>query len=364
MVGLEKNQLHTVTIEGYSSEGMGIARIDGQVVFVHNAVRGEICTIRILKVLKQVAFAKVEEVLEGSGGRQVPDCPHYPACGGCDFRHLTYEEELQAKRQRVEDALRRIGGADIAVKEILGSENTVGYRNKSQFPISPKGQAGFFRARSHDVIPATDCLLQTDQANAVARAVEQYLREFSVPAYDEKKRTGLLRHIYVRTNREGQALVCLVVHGKKLSHEKDLVERIRAAVPETVGVVLNVNTKDTNVILGDSYRTLWGEDTLMDTLCGHTFRLSIPSFYQVNRPQAERLYQKGVELAGLTGQETVLELYCGVGTITLTMADKAKQVIGAKKLQYAATTITLDESFLFHDLLRVCHDVTPYILVS
>ena len=327
---LEKNQLHTVTVEGYSSEGMGIARIDGQVVFIHGAVRGEVCTVRILKVLKQVAFARVEQVLERGKGRQEPDCPHYPACGGCDFRHVTYEEELEAKRQRVEDALRRIGGADITVTEILGSEETVGYRNKSQFPISPRGEAGFYRARSHDVIPATDCRLQTNEANAIARAVEQYLRTYRVAAYDEKKRTGLLRHIYVRTNRDAEALVCLVVNGKKLPHERELVETICAAAPGTVGVVLNTNTKDTNVILGDQYRTLWGEDTLMDELCGHTFRLAIPAFYQVNRPQAQRLYEKGIELAELTGEELVLELYCGAGTITLAMADRAKKVIGAE----------------------------------
>jgi len=330
MAGLEKNQLHTVTVEGYSSEGMGIARIDGQVVFIHGAVRGEICTIRILKVLKNAAFARVEQVLERSAGRAEPDCPHYPACGGCDFRHLTYEEELLAKRQRVEDALRRIGGADVSVEEILGSEETERYRNKSQFPVSREGRAGFYRARSHDVIPATDCLLQTKQANAVAQAVEQWMRDAKVPAYDERSGKGLVRHIYVRTNREAQALVCLIANGKKLPREEELVRRIRTACPETVGVVLNVNTRQTNVILGDAYRTLWGEDTLTDTLCGNVFRLSIPSFYQVNRPQAERLYGKAVEMAALTGQETVLELYCGAGTITLAMAGKAKKVIGAE----------------------------------
>ena len=330
MAELEKNQLHTVTVEGYSSEGMGIARIDGQVVFIHGAVRGEICTIRILKVLKNVAFARVEQVLERSGGRLEPDCPHYPACGGCDFRHLTYEEELEAKRQRVEDALRRLGGAEISVDTILGSEQTVGYRNKSQFPVARDGRAGFYRARSHDVIPATDCLLQTEQANSVAQAVEHWMREAKVAAYDERSGKGLVRHIYVRTNREGQALVCLIVNGKKLPREAELVEKIRQACPDTVGVVLNSNTRQTNVVLGDTYRTLWGEDTLTDTLCGNVFRLSIPSFYQVNRPQAEVLYGKAVELAGLTGEETVLELYCGAGTITLAMAGRAKQVLGAE----------------------------------
>ena len=327
---LEKNQLHTVTITGYSAEGMGIARVDSQVVFVHGAVRGEECVIRILKVLKNVAFARVEEILRLAEGRQESDCPHYPACGGCDFRHLTYEEELEAKRLRVQDALQRIGGVDITVSEILGSEETLYYRNKSQFPVSPMGKAGFYRARSHDVIPTTECLIQSRQSGKIAKAVEEYLRAFSVAAYDEQKRKGLLRHIYVRTNREGQALVCLVVNGTKLPHEDELVRCIRSACPETVGVVLNVNTRDTNVILGDAYRTLWGENTLMDTLCDLSFRLSVPSFYQVNRPQAERLYGKAVELAGLTGSETVLDLYCGAGTITLVMARNAGKVIGAE----------------------------------
>lgn len=330
MAELQKNQLHTVTITGYSEEGLGVARIDGRVIFVHGGVRGETCSIRILKVLKSVAFARVEEIMESSPGRQVPDCPHYPACGGCDFRHLTYEEELEAKRQRVEDALRRIGGADVTVTEILASPQTEGYRNKSQFPVSPEGLAGFYRARTHQVIPATDCLLQSPQAGAVARAVEDYLRENGVAAYDEERHEGLLRHIFVRANAAGQALVCLIVNGDRLPREEDLVRRVRGACPDTVGVVLSANTRRTNVVLGDRYRTLWGQDYLEDTLCGITFRLAIPAFYQVNRRQAERLYEKALELAELTGEETVLDLYCGAGTITLVMARKAKRAIGAE----------------------------------
>ena len=330
MAELQKNQLHTVTITGYSEEGLGVARIDGRVVFVHGGVRGESCSARLMKVLKNVAFARVEQVLEASPGRREPDCPHYPACGGCDFRHLTYEEELEAKRQRVEDALRRIGGADIAVTEILASPQTEGYRNKSQFPVSPQGLAGCYRARSPQVIPASDCLLQSSQAGIIARAVEAYLRENGVSAYDETRHAGLLRHIFVRTNAAGQALVCLVVNGGSLPREEDLVRRIREACPDTVGVVLNENARRTNVVLGERYRTLWGEDTLEDTLCGLTFRLAIPAFYQVNRLQAQRLYEKALELAALTGEETVLDLYCGAGTITLVMARRAKRAMGAE----------------------------------
>ena len=330
MAALAKNQLHTVTITGYTAEGLGIARIDGQVVFVHNAVRGETCSIRIMKTLKNIAYARVEDILDRSPARREPDCPHFPACGGCDFRHLAYSEELEAKRQRVEDALRRVGGADVAVEDIIGADWVDGYRNKCQFPVSPNGRAGFFRARSHQVIPALDCRLQTSQANAVAAAVEGYLLDHDVPAYDEAAHRGLLRHIYVRTNREGQALVCLVVNGDQLPAEEELVRHIRAVCPETVGVVLNVNRERTNVVLGGAYRTLWGEDTITDTLCGLTFRLSVPSFYQVNRDQAGRLYEKAVEFAGLTGLETVLDLYCGAGTITLAMARQAGRAIGAE----------------------------------
>jgi len=330
MPNLQKNERYTVTIDAYSSEGLGVARIDGQVVFVHGGVRGEQCVVQILKVLKQVAFARVAEVLAPSGARQEPDCPHFPACGGCQLRHITYEEELAAKRQKVEDALRRIGGADITVDTIFGSEETLRYRNKSQFPIDPSGAIGFYRARSHQVIAAEDCLLQTRTANTAAAALRIYMERFAVPGYDEKTGRGLLRHLYVRTNAAEEALICLVVNGKKLPHEEELVAVLRQACPKTVGIVLNSNTRDTNVILGDKYRTLWGENRLTDILCGHTFSLSVPSFYQVNRPQAERLYSLAVEFAQLKGDELVLELYCGTGTITLTMAPHAGKVIGAE----------------------------------
>lgn len=327
---LHKNELHIAPITGYTAEGLGVARIDGQVVFVHGGVRGETCTIRILKVLKNVAYGRVESVECPSPARREPDCPHYPACGGCDFRHISYEEELEAKRQRVEDALRRVGGADISVDEIIGSESVDYYRNKAQFPVSPDGYAGFFRAHSHQVIPALDCRIQAPQANEIAAAVEMFLRDYHIPAYVEATGKGLLRHIYVRTNQAGQALVCLVVNGCRIPHESELVRYIQDACPTVSGIVLNQNESDTNVVLGTAYRTLWGADTLSDTLCGLTFRISAPSFYQVNRSQAERLYKKAIEYANLTGCETVLDLYCGAGTITLSMARYARRVIGAE----------------------------------
>lgn len=329
MAALEKNNIYTARIEGYSSEGLGIARIDGQVVFVHGAVRGELCRILVMKVLKNAAFGKVTELLEPSPERREPDCPYYGRCGGCDFRHLSYREELWAKRQRVQDALTRLGGSDVEVEEIFGAADPLYYRNKSQYPVSA-GKVGFYRARTHDVVDIEHCLIQKPQADAAAAALRDYLRDFAVPSYDEKTGRGLLRHLYVRTNRRGESLVCVLANGERLPHEEELVGRLRRAVPDCVGVVLGVNTRRGNTILGERYRTLWGADTLEDELCGLTFRLSVPSFYQVNRDQAEVLYRKAVEYAGLTGGELVVDLYCGAGTITQVMAGGAGRVIGAE----------------------------------
>lgn len=327
---LKKNQTYPTVIEGYSSEGLGIARIDGQVVFVHNAVRGEACDVLILKVLKNSAFGKVVAVKEPSPHRAEPDCPYYGKCGGCDFRHMDYEEELWAKRQRVQDALTRLGGSDVQVEEILGAAEPSNYRNKSQYPIAADGSVGFYRARTHLVTDVAHCLIQKPQADAAAEAVRQYIRRFGVSCYDERTGRGLLRHLYVRSNAAGESLICLLANGDKLPHEAELVDIIQKHVPKAVGVVLGVNTRPGNAILGEKYRTLWGADTITDTLCGLTFRLSVPSFYQVNRDQAERLYEKAVEFAGLTGEETVLDLYCGAGTITQVMARQAREVIGAE----------------------------------
>lgn len=325
-----KNQVYTAEITGYSSEGLGIARIGGQVVFVHNAILGEVCDILVMKVLKNAAYGKAVAWQSVSPHRVEPDCPYYRRCGGCAFRHMDYAGELEAKRQRVQDALRRVGGSSVEVEEILGAAETLRYRNKGQYPVSPEGKVGFYQARSHCVTDIDTCLIQKPQADAAANALRHYMAEHRVPGYDERTGEGLVRHLYVRTNQAGQSLICIVVNGDKLPHEEELVHFMRRAVPDAAGVVLGINTARSNVILGDRYRMLWGKDTLTDTLCGHQFRLSIPSFYQVNREQAEVLYRRAVDYAGLTGAELVLDLYCGAGTITLTMADRAKKLIGAE----------------------------------
>ena len=326
---LEKNKIYRARIEGYTSEGLGVARIDGQAVFVHRALRGEDCDVLLLKVLKNAAFGKVVKVHEPSPHRVEPDCPYYGKCGGCDFRHMDREEELYAKKTRVQDALRRIGGSDVQVEEILAGER-LHYRNKSQFPIAADGTVGFYKARSHQVIPVENCLLQKVDTNNVQLKFDRYIRLYNVSCYDERTRQGLLRHLYVRTNGAGESLVCIFANGRELPHEAELVALLREASPRIVGVVLGVNTQPTGAILGKEYRILWGTDVLTDELCGLTFRLSVPSFYQVNREMAEVLYDKAVEFAALTGTETVLDLYCGAGTITQVMARHAGRVIGAE----------------------------------
>lgn len=327
---LEKGKIYTGTVEGYSSEGLGIVRVEGTVVFVPRSVRGETVDLRITRVMKSSCAGEIVEVRTPSPERAKPECPYFGRCGGCDFQHLSYPEELRAKRQRVQDALKRLGGTDVEVEEILGAREPTRYRNKSQYPVGPNGAIGFYRARSHEVVPVGRCLIQPEVSDRTAGAVGDWMRRYRIPAYDETTGKGLVRHVYVRVNAAGESLCCVVANGKRLPREPELAALVQAAAPGTVGVVLNTNTRPGNVVLGERYRTIWGRDYLMDTLCGLEFKLSIPSFYQVNRAQAEVLYNKALDFAGLTGKETVLDLYCGTGTITLCLARRAARAIGAE----------------------------------
>ena len=330
MEKLIENHIYTGTVEGYSSEGLGIVRLDGAVVFVPRTVRGEEIDLRITKVMKTCAAGEIVKIKKPSPERMKPECPYFGRCGGCDFQHMSYTEELRAKRQRVQDTLTRLGGTDLQVEEILGAKDPAHYRNKSQYPVGAGGAIGFFQARSHQVVPIDRCLIQSEVSDKTAKAVGDWMKKYKISAYDERTGKGLIRHIYVRVNKKGESLCCVIANGKQLPREPELAAFVQAAAPRTVGVVLNTNTKKGNVILGDKYRTIWGQDFLMDTLCGLQFKLSVPSFYQVNRNQAEVLYGKALEFAGLTGEETVLDLYCGTGTITLCLAKQAKRAIGAE----------------------------------
>ena len=333
MDGWKKNASLTLEITGYTAEGMGVARWEGRVVFIPGTILGERWEVQLLKVKTNVAWGRAVRLLAPSPERVELDCPLAGRCGGCQYRHMTYEEELRAKRQRVQDALTRVGGVSLELPQVLGAENPLRYRNKVQFPVAQEKRGlavGYYRSRSHDVLDVDDCLLQPETVTTLRRAFKGWMERYRVPAYDEGTCQGLIRHLYVRTNQAGEALCCVVANGTRLPHAPELVQALRQAAPALAGLVLNTNTKDTNVILGPNYRIIWGRDFLEERLCGMTFRLSVPSFFQINRAQTERLYTQTLEFAGLTGQETVLDLYCGIGTISLALAQRAGQVIGAE----------------------------------
>ncbi|MEG2455892.1 MAG: 23S rRNA (uracil(1939)-C(5))-methyltransferase RlmD, partial [Oscillospiraceae bacterium] len=339
MATLKENEIYRVTVDGYASDGAGVARLDGQVLFVKGGVRTELCDVLLEKVGRSAAWGRVVKAVEPCPSRQNPDCIHYSTCGGCQFRHINYAEELEAKRLRVEETLRRLGGIALPVPTIYGAKTIGRYRNKVQFPVAPGDESGarigFFRAKSHTVVDVADCLLQPESAGRIRAAVKDWMAKSGAAPYHEKTGKGLVRHLFLRMNGKGESLCCLVVNGKSLPDEKGLVAALRAAEPGLLGVVLNENSRDTNVVLGRHFRTLWGQDFLEDTLKGLTFRLSVPSFYQVNREQTEVLYGLAADFAALTGEETLLDLYCGIGTIGLTLAGKAKKVLGAEIIPQA-----------------------------
>ena len=328
-----------VTIETATADGTGIARVDGQVVFVPGALPGEVCKIRIAHIGRSAVFAELLRVEQPSAHRVEPDCPYFPRCGGCALRHMDYAQELELKRAHVYNCLTRIGGQRLSSLPITGAEQTDGYRNKVQFPVQEqngKPVAGFFAGKTHTVIPAAHCRIQPDCAERIRAAVLDWMRKYSIRAYDEAAHTGYIRHIYIRFGAEsGQILVCITANTQQLPKKKQLVQTLLAAEPGITTIVFSPNTKKGNTVLGTEFLPLYGSGTITDTLCGLQFRLSAPAFYQVNHAQAERLYEKAAALAGLTGTETVLDLYCGTGTITLCLARHAKKAVGVEIIPQA-----------------------------
>ena len=335
---LEKNKVYEATICDYTAEGQGVAKIEGCAVFVPNAIAGETCLVRIEKVGKTWAAGKILEILEKSPHRVQRRCPISSSCGGCDFWHMDYEEETRLKADRVRQALNRIGGEALAEMPILSAPTCQGYRNKAQYPVSCKKDrafAGFFRAGTHQVVENDRCLILPEDTDRVKKIVIDFINHFRISAYNEQTQKGLLRHIYVRRGAvSGQVLVCLVVNGRKLPHAEDLIRRLQP-VPGFATLVLAVNTRPGNAILGNEFISLYGPGYIEDTLCGLTFRLSPRSFYQVNHHQAQRLYEAAIAQAQITKADLVLDLYCGVGTITLAMAKAAGKVIGVEVVEQA-----------------------------
>ena len=334
-MSIRKNSIIPLTIESISSDGSGVAHYEGKAVFVPGTAPGDVLQARIVKDMGRYSFAIVEEMQQPSPAHIQPDCPVCKPCGGCCFRHLDYETEARAKQGFVEDAFRRIGGLDTPVLPILPSPLMDRYRNKVQFPVGrdPEGHviAGFYAGRTHRIVPCTDCKLQPAELNRIAAFICEFLESHGIAPYQEEGHTGLVRHIFLRKGwHSGEILVCLVVNGRKLPHGADLCAALVREFPAIRSIVLNVNRQKTNVITGQENIPLFGAGYIEDTLCGVPVRLGPLSFYQVNTPAAEQLYGVARRFARLQPGDTLLDLYCGMGTIGLSMAGDCKELIGVE----------------------------------
>ncbi|MCO7136082.1 23S rRNA (uracil(1939)-C(5))-methyltransferase RlmD [[Clostridium] leptum] len=333
---MKKNDTIFVTITGVSSEGNGIGRHDGMAVFIPGTACGDEVEALVVKVCKSYAHGKLVRVLKPSPDRVESDCPVFLKCGGCVYRHISYEAECRLKAQRVQETIRRIGGLDIPQRPILSGPQQSGYRNKALYPVgldqNGKLAIGFYAPRSHRIVDCRQCSLQPPEFSSLVNAVAHWMTLTGVSPYRQESNEGLVRHIYLRKAfGTGQIMACLVVNGKRVPDEPMLVKLLReAGEPNGLkSIILNQNTRPDNVILGSRCRTLWGQDTIEDTLCDLQFSLSPLSFYQVNREAAQILYRRAAQYAQPEGA-LVLDLYCGAGTIGLTMAQKAEKVIGVE----------------------------------
>ena len=333
---LQKNQILTLRIERLSSDGSGVAHsADGEAVFVPGTAPGDEARVRIVKDCGRYAFGILDELLTPSPDRIPVDCPVAGPCGGCSLRHLDYAAELRAKQESVLDAFRRIGGLEVPVLDILPSPEVDRYRNKVQFPVGvDKNGApciGFYAGRTHRIVPCPDCKLQPGVLNEIGNALCAFFAQQGIRPYDEQSGKGLVRHIFLRRGaHSGQIMVCLVCTRAKLPHAEQLCTALREQFPAISTILLNVNAKNTNVILGSENHILYGPGYIEDTLCGVPVRLGPLSFYQVNTLAAERLYGVAAQYAQLTPDDTLLDLYCGMGTIGLSMADQCRELIGVE----------------------------------
>ena len=330
-----KNDEFIMEIVDVTNEGSGVGKVDGMAVFVPLTAVGDIVKVKALKVKKTYAYGKLMEIITPSNKRIENDCPYFNRCGGCVFRHIGYEAELELKQNKVYEVIKRIGGVDLAPQPILYDECDR-YRNKAQYPLSENGGVGFYAFHSHRIIECEDCLLQPTIFSKICDAVSDFVRQYSISIYNEEKHKGLLRHLYIRRGQiSGEIMVCFVINGENLPKSEIIIEKLREICGDALkSVALNINKNDTNVILGDKCITLFGSDYITDTLAGVKVRLSPLSFYQVNTVMANKLYAKAKDYAKPEGKN-IIDLYCGAGTIGLSMAKEAKSVIGVEIIEAA-----------------------------
>jgi len=328
---MKKNDIVELYIDAMSSEGSGIGRYDGMTVFVPLTAIGDSIKARIVKVKTSYAYGIIEEILTPSSDRIMPDCKSFKQCGGCVYRHISYESECKIKQNKVYNAVKRIGGVDMLPRPIISAENTERYRNKAQYPVADTGDCGFYATHSHRIIPTSDCLLEPKEFKAATNFLKKFINDNKIRVYDEKTGKGIIRHFYMRCGSlTGELMAVLVINSDSFKFEKELVNGLLEVLGENLkSVYLNINKADTNVILGKECRLLYGKEYITDILAGVKVRISPLSFYQVNRTMAEKLYNKAIEYVEPDGKN-ILDLYCGAGTIGLSMAKRAKSVIGVE----------------------------------
>ena len=339
MEPIQKGLEYTLDITGMGSEGEGVGKIDGFTVFVKGAIIGESVKVKIIKKTKNYAVGKIEEIITNSESRIEPKCSIYKYCGGCNMQHINYEKQLDLKRQKVEDAIKRIGKIDIKVNETLGMENPLRYRNKVILPVGKDGEEvkiGFYAPRSHSIINMETCSIQHEVADKLSFIIRNWIKENNISVYNEEKGIGNLRNIMIRYGfKTKEAMVVLVTREKEIKGLNKLVDIIKESIPEVKSIIQNINSKNTNVVLGKVCKTIWGKDTIEDYIGDLKFSISPLSFFQVNPVQTEVLYNKALEYADLKGEETVFDAYCGTGTISLFLAKKAKKVYGVEIIEEA-----------------------------
>lgn len=332
---MKKDDIIELTIEDLGIDGEGIGKADGMALFVKDAVVGDRIQAKIMKMKKHYGYARLMEVLEPSSVRCAPRCNFARQCGGCQLQAMTYEAQLDFKAKKVWNHLTRIGGlTDLEVPEIMGMEEPWRYRNKAQFPFGTDKEGnvvtGFYAARSHNIIPCTECWLGVEENREILEKILAHLKKFRIPTYDEKTGKGLLRHVLIRKGfTTGEVMVCLILNGKTMPKMEQLVESLRE-IPGMTSITINVNTKNTNVIMGSEMIPVWGQDYITDYIGSIKYQISPLSFYQVNPVQTRKLYETALEYADLKGNETVWDLYCGIGTISLFLAQKAGKVYGVE----------------------------------
>lgn len=328
---MQKNDEIEIEITDMTDDGSGIGRYGGMAVFVPCTAVGDRVRVLVLKVKKTYAFGKLLSVITPSPDRTETDCRSFNRCGGCVYRHISYEAECRIKYTRVYEAVKRIGGVELKPREIIKSDSPDRYRNKAQYPVAEDGSLGFYAFRSHRIAPCDGCALQPEIFDKIAAVLTEWIKENKVSVYNEQAHRGLLRHIYLRlAEKTGEIMAVAVINGENLPFADDLINRLLSVCGENLkSVQININRKRTNVILGEKCRVLYGGEYITDVLCDIKLRLSPLSFYQVNRATAEKLYKKAAEYAAPDGK-VILDLYCGAGSIGLSMANRAKQIIGAE----------------------------------